>query len=206
MAEVTSGIADLIAKIKRDGVDAGQSEREQILAGARDEATALVKKAQEEAEAIKRQAKLEAADAKARLQSELTLAARDFVYKFQQQVVAQAIRPAAGAATQEALSDTQLVARLLEGAVASLSGDARLEATVHADQRAALEAALAGRITAETLVLKDGGGDYGFKLQREGDHFVWDFGVEAVARELARLVEPGLRDALSFKNLPSTED
>ncbi len=199
MAQVTSGIAELIARIKQDGVQEGEQERERLVAAARTEAEQVLAKARAEAAKIRAEADADAADRRKRLDAELKMAARDFVFRFQERLRAQAIAPATEAAVTAATQDPAALARLIEGLVSAWGqGGGAVTAHVAPADKSALEAALSARITAGELTLVDDAGVAGFKLVRSGEHFAWDFTTEAIARELARLVEPGLRDALSF--------
>lgn len=199
MTQVTSGIAEFISRIKLDGVEEGERERDRIIAAAREEAAKLVAQAEADAEKVRQEAEKAAEKRKTQLQAELRMAARDFVFRFQEQLKSKVIEPAVAAEVKAATSDSALMAKLLgELLVAWGSGSGGVTAHIRPEDRAALEAALASRITAGELVLLDAPGQGGFRLVRDGDHFAWDFTAEAIARELASLVEPGLRSALSL--------
>ncbi|HAN31736.1 MAG TPA: hypothetical protein DCQ06_09090 [Myxococcales bacterium] len=204
MSEVTSGIADLIAKIKTDGVDAGQQAKLRIVDDAKTEAAKILADAHAEAETIKKQAEREALTINKRLQSELKMAARDFVFRFQERLSTQAIMPATSEAASKALQDSALIGRVLDGVLQHLEDESGgFIATINPVLRAEVEAAISAHIQASKVELVDELGLNGFKLQKKGEHFVWDFSADAVARELARLVEPGLRSALSFSESKS---
>ena len=201
MSEVTSGIADLIAKIKNDGVDAGNQERDRIVGSARAEAEAIINEAKAEAKRLNAAAEAESEASKKRLEAELQMAARDFVFRFRERLSAQAILPAAAKATEASLADGAAVAQLLAQAVTAVGqGSDGLVAAIDPTLRATVEGALATQIAEAGLELVDEQGLSGFRLQKRGEHYVWDCSSEAVAREFGRLVEPGLRGALSFEH------
>ena len=199
MTQVTSGIAEFISRIKLDGVEEGERERDRIMADAHAQAASLVAQAEAEAAEMRKNTEIAAKKRSEQLDAELRMAARDFVFRFQARLKSQVIEPAVVAAVGVAVRDADLMAKLLgELLVAWGSGAGAVTAHIRPEDRAALEAALAARITAGDLILVDEAGQGGFRLVRSGDHFTWDFTADTIARELAALVEPGLGSALSL--------
>ncbi len=199
MTQVTSGIAEFISRIKLDGVEEGERERDRIIADAHAQAASVVARAEADAAAMHQAAEIAARKRGEQLDAELRMAARDFVFRFQERLKSQAIQPAVVAAVGEAVGDADLMAKLLgELLVAWGTGTGAVTAHIRPEDRAALEAALFARITAGDLILVDEAGQGGFRLVRSGEHFAWDFTADTIARELAALVEPGLRSALSM--------
>ncbi|MCO4762236.1 MAG: hypothetical protein KC502_12070 [Myxococcales bacterium] len=199
MTQVTSGIAEFISRIKIDGVEEGEKERDRIVASAKEEAAKIVAQAEADAKKIRENAEKAAEKRQSQLAAELRMAARDFIFRLQERLKAQAIAPAVAAAVGDATADSELIARLLSDLlVAWGSGSGAVTAHIRPEDRTALETALATRITNGELVLVDEAGRAGFRLERSGDHFAWDFTAEAISRELSSLVEPGLRSCLSL--------
>lgn len=202
MNEAASGIANLIAKIKADGVDAGENERRARISAAQAEAEQLLAKARAEAERITAAAQAEAERRRRQLDAELRMAARDFVFRLQERLSAQVLGPATAAQVQHALSDNEAVAGLIVELLRDRASGSSL--TVDSARRQALEAAILRRIGDKAgtagLEITDEAGLGGFRLIRQGEHFTWDVSQDAVARELGRLVEPGLRSALSLQD------
>jgi V/A-type H+-transporting ATPase subunit E len=84
----SSGVQELIARIRDDGVEAGNRKAEEIMAEARREATRLISEAQAQAEATQRKASLEIeANRHAALEA-LKLAARDTRLQLEAGVIA----------------------------------------------------------------------------------------------------------------------
>lgn len=198
MTEASSGVASLIARIKQDGIQAAEAERTARLAAVTRDADEVIAAARRQADAILAEAQDAAARRRTQLDAELRMAARDFLFAFQERLSSQVIQPAADAAAAAALArpeaQAELVLELLRG---SFQG---AQVSVEPKLRAAFAAAVAAKASAEGLEIVDEAGLGGFRLRRAGEHFVWDVSKEAVARELARLVEPGLRAALSLKD------
>ena len=74
---VASGVEDLIARLRDEGVNNGRAQAEQIVSDAQARADSMVKKAQQEAEQIVNQAQEEAENLKHAGQEALQLAFRD---------------------------------------------------------------------------------------------------------------------------------
>lgn len=201
MNEAASGIASLIARIKADGVEAGESERKARVDAATREAEEVVARARAEADRIVAAAREEADRRGKQLDAELRMAARDFVFRLQERLGAQVLGPATGALVERALADDDAVAGLIVDLMRDRTGGGRL--TLDPTRRAALEAAVLRRVGdavgPDGLEITDEAGLGGFRLVRRGEHFAWDVSQDALARELGRLVEPGLRAALSPK-------
>lgn len=201
MSEVASGVANLIARIKAEGVEAGENERQARIDAATREAEAVLARARAEAEAILAAARSEAEQRRRQLDAELRMAARDFVFRLQERLSAQVLAPVTTAVVGQALGDDDALAGLIVELLRDRVGGGAL--TLDAARREAIEAALLRRVGARAgdtgLEITDEAGLGGFRLVRRGEHFAWDVSQDAVARELARLVEPGLRAALSPK-------
>lgn len=199
MTQATSGIAGLIAKIKQDGVEAGEQARAERLQSAQREAEAILAKAQADAKKIRDDAENAANQRRTQLEAELRMAARDFAFRLQERLRAQIIAPQTQALAGAAMGDAQAVSGLVLQLVQSW-GAAGGQVHAAPELRAALTAALADKIGAAAadggIELVDEAGLAGFRLTKEGEHFAWDVSAEAVARELAALVEPGLRALL----------
>ncbi len=191
MKQAASGISDLIARIKADGIQAGEEERKERVEAASREAAKIVADARAEADRIVAAANAEADRRRHQLDAELRMAARDFVLRLQERLSAQVLRPAVAEAARGALAGER-------------AGGARL--TLDAARRPALEAAILAGVAARVgdggLEITDEAGLGGFRLTRDGENFVWDASADAVARELASLVEPSLRSALTPKPTP----
>ena len=204
MKQAASGISDLIARIKADGIQAGEEERKERVEAASREAVKIVADARAEADRIVAAANAEADRRRHQLDAELRMAARDFVLRLQERLSAQVLRPAVSEAARGALADDRAVTALILDLLRERAGGARL--TLDAARRPALEAAILAGVAARVgdggLEITDEAGLGGFRLTRDGENFVWDASADAVARELASLVEPSLRSALTPKPTP----
>lgn len=200
MTQATSGIANLIERIKQDGVQAGERERDARIENAEQTAKGIVAAAREEASRLRAEALAENTARRGQLEAELRMAARDFAFRMQERIGSQVIELVAADVAAGALADHAAVTQLVLGL---LAGNADQGAEIHANAglRDKLAAALGARVAlavdAGGVALVDDAGLVGFRLKRAGQHFVWDVSEEAVARELARLVAPGLRATLA---------
>ncbi len=83
----TSGVQELISRIRSDGVKAGQEEADQLLAKARKEAAQLVADAQAQADEMRQKASAEIASVKHAALEALKMAARDSELQLEAEVL-----------------------------------------------------------------------------------------------------------------------
>ncbi len=197
--ETTTGLAALIARLKQDGVEAGEAERRALLDAARHDAAEIVAAAHKQAERLVKTAEQEATARRAQLDAELRMAARDFVFRFRERIIHQVVGRVADAAAAATVGNDAALAELVVQLLASNASGATLtaNAALQAKVRAALGARVDAAIAGGDIELVDAAGQGGFRLQRRGEHFVWDVTEAAIARELAQLVGPDLAAALA---------
>ena len=199
MTRLTSGISELIERIKEEGVTAGESERERILEEARNEASQILADAEQKAKTLINQAEAQSKATRKETESEMRLAVRDFLAGFQKRVKEQMIRPMIDARLAGTLSDEEFLGQALIEICRDYvsSGGSSIQVTVNSELRDKLGAWLSSRLAAEMeetgISLESADGAKGFKLKRDGDGYVWDFTLDAISAELARLVEPSMR-------------
>src|SRR5688572_3332794 len=119
MTESTSGIGDLLQRLRKDGVEAGESEKQRILGEAEAKARAIVADAEKKARDILAQADAEAQAKRKRLDADLTMAARDFASRLTERVKRQVIEPLISEQAKGALADPEV----LKQALTALVGD-----------------------------------------------------------------------------------
>jgi V/A-type H+-transporting ATPase subunit E len=195
MSEMTSGIGDLLQRLRKDGVEAGEAEKAHILDEANAKAKKIVADAEKKAQEIVDKANTDAEAKRKQLDAELSMAARDFSFRFAERVKKQVIDPVVNENVSKAVGDLGV----LKDAMSALVGEKSNGATVAISPE--LQGKLEGFFTGE-LKKKLGGGDLeiksedgleGFRLQKSGESFTWDVTGEAVAREFSALVEPVLK-------------
>jgi len=199
VAELTSGINQLIERIKNEGVSKGEAESARIKREAAVEADRLVKDAQKRADAIMAETKAACAALEKRVHSELRLAVRDFIADFAERIRKQVIEPAADENVRETISQPDFLARTLGKIIADYvdKGGTRIEAVVSDEVREQLGALMADA-AGKRLTLSAEQGIAGFRLRRDKEGFTWDFTLDAVVAELERLVDPTLRPFFSL--------
>ncbi len=195
MTEMTSGIGDLLQRLRQDGVEAGEAEKQRLLRDAEEQAAALLADAKAKAKEIVAAADAEAVAKRKQLDAELGMAARDFALRFAERVKSQAIEPLVRAQVDVGLDDPNLLKEVLSGLIREKAGDASVTVSPEIQQKlgAYFERELAGQLVDGQLEIKLETGLTGFRLQRKGESFSWDVTGEAVADELSQLVEPSLR-------------
>lgn len=198
MSQTTSGIAELIGRLKKDGVDAGEAEKRLVLEDAEKKAAAIVAEAKAKAEQLLTGAKQERDRLKQQLDAELTMAARDFVLRFEGRIKAQVVQPVVDDAVKASLDDASFLKDTLKDLVVKFATTgADVEVTVSPEMKKQLEGFFTGELksalSGREISLVDENGLVGFRLVKKGDSFAWDFSKEAIARELVQLVDPALR-------------
>ncbi len=195
MTEMTSGIGDLLQRLRQDGVEAGEAEKQRLLRDAEEQAAALLADAKAKAKEIVAAADAEAVAKRKQLDAELGMAARDFALRFAERVKSQAIEPLVRAQVDAGLDDPNLLKEVLSGLIREKAGDASVAVSPEMQQKlsAYFERELARQLVDGQLEIKLETGLTGFRLQRKGESFSWDVTGEAVADELSQLVEPSLR-------------
>ncbi len=196
MSEVTSGIGELLQRLRKDGVEAGEAEKQRILREVETKAAAQLAAAETRAAQIVAAAEAEVEAKRKQFDAELRLAARDFTLRFTERIKRQVIEPLIDRHVAEALDSAGLLETLLVELVRNEATGGRL--TVSPETRSALESRLKGELAqmveSGAVRIQSEDGLSGFRLQRDGDAFTWDVTAETVARELSALVEPSLRD------------
>lgn len=198
MSQTTSGVAELIARLKTDGIDAGEAEKRRLLEEAEKKAAAIIADAKAKAEQLLANAKQERDRQRQQLDAELQMAARDFALRFSERIKQQVIQPVVAEPVKAVLDDAGfLQATLKELCVKYAESGADLEVALSPEARAKLEGFFTGELRralgSNEVTLVDENGLVGFRLAKKGDSFAWDFSLEAVTQELMRLVDPALR-------------
>lgn len=198
MSQTTSGVAELIGRLKKDGIDAGEAEKRRLLEEAEKKAAAIVAEAKTKADQLLQSAKQERDRQKQQLEAELQMAARDFVLRFSDRIKQQVIHPVVADPVKAVLDDAGfLKATLKDLCVKYAESGADIEVALSPETRAKLEGFFTGELKSalggRELSLVDENGLVGFRLAKKGDSFAWDFSLDAVAQELMRLVDPTLR-------------
>ena len=179
----------LLEKIRKDGVEAAQTEADAIVAKARKDAAEITAKAQTEAEATIARAQAEATLAAHGAEATIRQAARDVLLKLGQDIEALFVRTLGGV-VDETLTPGPLVEKLVADAVAAYLGTGHIVLTAGADLVPALKARLAkqGEVTVET----DAQMGTGFRVRLHGGRVEHDFSGEAITEALAALLRPQL--------------
>lgn len=210
-----AGVQALIDRLKSEGVEAGQSERDEILANAKTKAEEIVSDAQEKADALLAGARAEAAKEKAATEDGLKVAARDLVLSMRNEL-GERIQQEAGRLVGTALSDQQFLQKL----ILAMAGNAKDNASVSETEameivlpekvvtfeelRQSPEAvkpgtlthfviALAGEALRDGVTFSTAPGFDGIKVKLTERNVSIDLTEEAIAALLKRHLQPRLR-------------
>ena len=194
-------LQSLLEKIRADGIEKAEAEREEILKKARAEAESSVEKAKIRAKEIGDAAAAEAASSQARAENTIRQAARDIVLKLKAELETR-LRRAVSASVKEAMTPA-FMAELIRTMAADFSKDPEAQITVLASARdaealaAAVKDTLGASFRTEPQVLADGSVKSGLQVSFSGDEVFFDFSEEAITglvgryagEKLARILE-----------------
>ncbi len=204
MVETASGIGELIAQLKQDGVAAGEKERLRIVDAAHEEAGKIVAEARREAAGLQAEAEDQAEELRRQLEAELRLVARDFMTSFRQRIRQQLIEPLVARETSSVVNDPDFLKEAIKELCVGFlsSGGESLQVIVPESRRQELEeyflANLESALERADVKVTGEPGLEGFRLTRDGASYAWDFSLATIARELQALVEPSLREYFSL--------
>jgi len=123
-------IEDFVAKLKNDGVEAGQAAAEQLQADAKAQAAAVVEEAKAEAAKIVAGAEAQSASILTKGRNELKLASRDAVLRLRETIVA-GLRAVLRGPVEAQLGDAEFLAPLLHDVVRQYArADCERETTI----------------------------------------------------------------------------
>lgn len=123
-----AGVQALIDRLKSEGVAAGQSEADGILANAKAKADQLIADAEKKANALLSEARAEAAREKAATEDGLKVAARDLVLNMRNEL-GERIQQEAGRLIATTLKDEQFLQKLILAMAANAKDNASVENT-----------------------------------------------------------------------------
>ncbi len=188
-------LEQLIAQIKKDGVESAESEAQAILAAARDEAARLVADAKAQAERMRQDAKTENEKTVKSGEDALRQAGRNVLISFRESV-ANELNAVLSDAVKAAYASESLVPLILDTVAAfAAQPDAEDLAVVlnSADLAVLEQALLAGLkerlLTGVTLKASDRL-DGGFRIAVSDGKAYYDYSAEAVVAMLSRYLSP----------------
>lgn len=203
---MTETIETFVAKLQKEGVQAGQDQAEQIKADAQAEAEKIVSDAKAQAEQIKADAEKQADSTRERARTDMELAARDTVARLRQTLVA-GLEEILNQASRQTLADVDFLGKTLHEIVVNYAqSDATKDQTVTINVPAETRDKLkdwALQELGQELVdkhrahidLKGKLRQAGFEYQ-VGDEGTVEITAESVVELLGGLVTPALKDLL----------
>jgi len=201
MNDHTTGLSELLVKLKNDGLQKGEELAQQKISQAEEKAQAILEQAQTRAEALIKDAEKQINEQRDRAKSELQMAARDFCLSFEHKLKTKVVKKSIAKDVSSALT-SKLMAKCLDELVGSFdySGNSKLAAHVTPEIKSQLNddffKNLQQRIQSKELTVTTDTNAEGFKLIDQGEHLVWDFSYDAISKEIANLMEDDLATLL----------
>ncbi|WP_421980826.1 hypothetical protein [Roseibium sp.] len=210
-----AGVQALIDRLKSEGVSAGQSEGDEILAKAKAKADEIVSAAQKRADALLAEARAEAAKEKAATEDGLKVAARDLVLSLRNEL-GDRIQQEAGRLVGTTLGDEKFLEKLILAMAANAKDNASVVDTepmeivlpekvvTFEELKQSPEAvepgtlthfviALAGEALRDGVTFSTAPGFDGIKVKLTDRNVSIDLTEEAIATLLKRHLQPRLR-------------
>jgi len=197
-------IESFVAKLRQEGVQAGQEASEKLLAEARRQADEIVAQAHSQAKKIVEAADAQAAAARARSETDLQLAARDTALRLRE-ALGRAIRGVLAAGAQEPLSNPDFLRQLLFDIImqyvrADLGEKTTVKINVPPEMQQKLTAWAVGLLHEKhdmgnvSIDLRGTLAEAGFEYQTSGANV--EVTLSSVVDVLSELVSPNLREVL----------
>lgn len=210
-----AGVQALIERLKSEGVAAGQSEGDEILAKARAKADEILDEAQKKADALLANARAEAAREKAATEDGLKVAARDLVLSMRNEL-GDRIQQEAGRLVATTLADEAFLQKLILAMAANAKDNASVndaepmevvlpeKVVTFEELKQSPEAvepgtlthfviALAGQALRDGVTFSTAPGFDGIKIKLTDRNVSIDLTEEAIATLLKRHLQPRLR-------------
>lgn len=210
-----AGVQALIERLKSEGVAAGQSEGDAILAKAREKAETIVKEARQKADSLLADARAEAAREKAATEDGLKVAARDLVLSLRNEL-GDRIQQEAGRLVATTLADQEFLKNLILAMAANAKDNASVsdaepmeivlpeKVVTFEELKQSPEAvepgtlthfviALAGEVLRQGVTFSTAPGFDGIKVKLTDRDVSIDLTEEAIATLLKRHLQPRLR-------------
>lgn len=213
MSGQPDGLAGVIARLKQDGVQAAEKSKQEVLSRAQIRAKTIIGEAEQKAAQIKEEAEAQIEASKKEFAVELKMAARDFLMQFERSFREQMVIPEIKTGIGATLSGAESLAGCLESAVSAfVKAQGQIPSVLLSNE---LKAVLSPAIMASfqekysngtRLEVRLSDDVDAFQLISQNGQFSWDFSTEALARALAKLVEPkfssSLQPVLSARTQP----
>ncbi len=191
-------LAELIAKIKADGIGVAEKEAQRLIEDAKAKAAAIVAEARAEADKVLAQAKDGAAREEAAGRAALAQAARNSVLGFKESIDSM-LRALAKDQAGKAL-DPELLARLIPQVAKALSSGEALELALAPKDLEALgdhfAAAMAKEIGSGVSLKAGASMGSGFRIAEKGGAYSYDFSAEKFGEILSQYLSPRLKSIL----------
>jgi V/A-type H+/Na+-transporting ATPase subunit E len=191
-------LAELIAKIKAEGIGAAEEESRRLVDEARTKAAAILAEARAEAGGILAQARDGAAREEAAGKAALAQAARNSLLSLKGSIVSM-LDALAKDQAGKAL-DPALLARLIPQVAKALAAGEALEATLAPEDLEALgdhfAAALAKELGAGATLRAGASVGAGFRIAVKDGSYSYDFSAEKIGEMMSQYLSPRLRAIL----------
>lgn len=190
----------LIEKLKKEGVEEADRQKNDIIEAAQEEAERIVKEAAEEAERLKKEAAEEAERIEKNAREAMRQSARDLLLSLRERVTA-LFEGVIKQKTSEALDTEKLgeiIRTVAEGYVSSGGGEVEVLLNEKDQDRLSegMLEELKKKLSAGVEIKVDRKIKHGFKIGGKGEHSFYDFSEEAISEAFYNFLNPRIREMI----------
>ena len=202
MAEYNASLAKFIKKLQDDGIESGNIEQAKIIKDANFKATQIINEAKNQAKKIFLGIEEEHKKKEDFLNSELKMAARDFLIKLKQEIKKKIINPSIKEKVTESMSDISFLKKCLKNVILNYQAQEKEKLTlvVSENVKKTLETYFKQEINPniKKINLTFALGDFtaGFQLKSNNNNYIWDFTDNTLTKCISSLIDSSLSDYL----------
>jgi vacuolar-type H+-ATPase subunit E/Vma4 len=199
MSVQTSGIMELISKLRKEGILEIENERNKIIKIAQDNAEKIIKTAEKTSTDILDKCDQECLRKKKNLDSELKIVIRDFLLIFSKNIKTQLIHPIIEKKLSDVINDTNFLKDTLKNILVNIleKDTSNLLILLNVDKKNDLieffsHAMFKDMLSSNKISFGFTDKFQGFQIIKKDDKLIWDFTLTSLTQEIGKLVEPHL--------------
>jgi V/A-type H+-transporting ATPase subunit E len=199
MSIKTFGITELISQIQQEGISKIKEERENIISSANEYANKIINNAEVKVKELYNTCEIECKQKKEDLNCELKMATRDFLLIFSKKIKTFIIRPAIKKQISNAINDIKFLKNCLKTIFKNILQDQNKNILIilNSSIKNDIIEFFSNDIFKDTLHKNNIDFTFtndceGFQIVKKNDNLIWDFTIDTLTQEIAKIVEPSL--------------
>jgi vacuolar-type H+-ATPase subunit E/Vma4 len=208
MSSKVLGLNELILKLQDEGIAKANEESQKIIDNANKTANQIITDAEEKAAAQKDAFEKTRMRQRQELDDEMTMAARDFMLNFSNNIQSFVIRPHVKKDIEEIILDTKFLKNCLKGIFQEVLIKEESDILVILNEKTKNEmieffgGKMFKSMSAKGKINFAFTNKFtGFQIIKRDEKLIWDFTLDTLAQEIGKLVEPNLLKYFIQKNI-----